>query len=192
MRALGTFACVYHKYSDINWHASLAQVLKCLRLQVCNTFLCLLSCSVVTTYLTGRDITLAFLLSRFGFGIISYWFYRLTGCMSVRVRVCVCVFVSLSFNDCLGFALSLPTRCRFHFQFSLSLLFTTQREREGADSLSLCAACALWGSVFMANTSSACYEACVRVCMREWTKKCCLLLCAHEYFYFAFWFDICS
>lgn len=116
--------CVYHKHADINWHASLAQVLKCLRLQVCNTFdVC---CLVLSA---GRAITLAFLSSRFGLELFHIDF---TGQLSVWVCqcvcVCVCVFLSLSFNDCLGFALSLPTRCRFHFQFSLSLLFSTQRE----------------------------------------------------------------
>lgn len=86
-------------------------------------FRCLLSRSVRRA---GHNISIFIITLRFG--IISYWFYRQTECMSVPVRVCVCVFLSLSFNDCLGFALSLPTRCRFHFQFSLSFLFSTQRE----------------------------------------------------------------
>lgn len=113
------------KYSDINWHASLAQVLKCLRLQVCNTFaptpwhyLAVPLCFATTHLLAVHDISIFifFLSSRFVFGIISYWFYRLS--------VCVSVFVSLSFNDSLGFALSLPSRCRFRFRFSFSLSFS--------------------------------------------------------------------
>lgn len=124
-----------------------------------------------------------------------------------QLRVWVCV--SLSFNDYLGFA--------FVFAFSLSLSlsvltfifvfgFSFYTSREFALSLwhtlSLSLACALLGPVFMANTSYARFEAfsfparphlmCACVCVRECSKKCCLLLCALKYFYFRLRFCVLS